>query len=223
MVDCPTCGCDCDTERGMKIHHKKAHGESLAGVSVSCSHCGSELSRKHTEVEARENFFCHDKDCRSKFLTGRNTKEDNPNWQNGETVIECEVCGEERYKKNLDVERTDHDFCSMECQGVWQSNVRVGDNHPLYKGGPQGYGSGWNEAKKRAVRERDDYQCQRCGIKQQDHIERYGRRLDVHHIVPARKFDDAQERNRMDNLITFCMSCHRRWEGIPLKPQNHEY
>jgi predicted HNH restriction endonuclease len=53
---------------------------------------------------------------------------------------------------------------------------------------------------------------------QEQHKETHGRKLHVHHIIPARQFKNAQRRNRTDNLITFCVSCHRRWEGIPLKP-----
>jgi predicted HNH restriction endonuclease len=59
---------------------------------------------------------------------------------------------------------------------------------------------------------------------EEDHLEEYGRRLDVHHITPAREIDDPDERNAMDNLITLCRGgCHHTWEQMaPLRPDTAE-
>lgn len=51
---------------------------------------------------------------------------------------------------------------------------------------------------KEQVRERDCYECQRCGSETD---------LEVHHIIPV--YRDG--RNELDNLITLCHSCH--WEA----------
>lgn len=90
-----------------------------------------------------------------------------------------------------------------------------GEDHPMYDNGPSDYGPGWNPEKRRRVRERDSHTCQLCG-----YTPRTGEDpLDVHHLMPAKQFEDNDPRcNRMENLVALCKSCHRKWEGIPLKP-----
>ena len=38
---CPTCDREFSSDRGMKVHHAKDHGESLAKVESECEYCGS--------------------------------------------------------------------------------------------------------------------------------------------------------------------------------------
>lgn len=94
-----------------------------------------------------------------------------------------------------------------------------GPEHPAWKGGVSfPYGKEWREKRSRAI-ERDDGECRACGISQETHREQEGRGLDVHHIRPARLFDEDEEANRLGNLVTLCRSCHTRWEGLPVVPQ----
>jgi len=83
-----------------------------------------------------------------------------------------------------------------------------GDDHPDYSGGPFPYGKGWTAKRRREVRSRDGNKCVRCGMPQEEHQNEYDQKLHVHHIKPARQFDDAEERNAMDNLTTLCKTCH---------------
>lgn len=92
-----------------------------------------------------------------------------------------------------------------------------GENNYNWKGGYGNYSRDWDGARKRAL-ERDNYECQICGRANEAHQEDFGKSLDIHHIRPARKFDDQEEAHQLSNLITLCRSCHARWEGIPLKP-----
>jgi 5-methylcytosine-specific restriction endonuclease McrA len=62
---------------------------------------------------------------------------------------------------------------------------------------------------RRVVRNRDCFRCRRCGV----HEDEYDSQLDVHHIVPFRKFDESEEANTPSNLVTVCRSCHREIEG----------
>jgi len=107
--------------------------------------------------------------------------------------------------------------------GTWNDAVRASGFEPALdlstRTYEEDYGKGWTKAKKKAIRERDGRECQVCGLSQQEHIEDLGFKLHVHHIVPARLFSNPQKRNDPDNLITLCAECHRRWEGIPLRPQ----
>lgn len=81
-------------------------------------------------------------------------------------------------------------------------------------GGDEGPHRGTNwESQRTKARARDKNTCQRCGATQ----ESIGKTLDVHHIVPWRDFDgDWKRANRLDNLITYCPSCHQiiEWEAI---------
>ncbi|WP_083893991.1 HNH endonuclease [Haloferax mucosum] len=70
---------------------------------------------------------------------------------------------------------------------------------------------------------RDQFRCQDCGVTQPEHIKKHERKLDVHHIVPARQFDDPGKRNAMDNLVTLCRVCHAKWERMSgLRPNTRE-
>jgi predicted HNH restriction endonuclease len=58
------------------------------------------------------------------------------------------------------------------------------------------------------ARERDGFRCQICGVTE----EVLGRRLDVHHRIPARAYQDASESNQLGNLVAVCPACHKRLE-----------
>ena len=59
------------------------------------------------------------------------------------------------------------------------------------------YGPGFDDAKKRAVRERDGRECQRCGLDEDTHLAAFDRRPPVHHIQPARTVADPPEGDAM--------------------------
>lgn len=81
-----------------------------------------------------------------------------------------------------------------------------GKNHWNWKGGisnnPEStYGKNWREIRM-SVYKRDDYTCQKCGIKCSG---KSGKNLiQSHHIEPYRK----NKNNNINNLITLCLSCH---------------
>ena len=54
---------------------------------------------------------------------------------------------------------------------------------------------------KAVVRHRDGYRCTNCGMTAVEHIERYGRSLDVHRIVPGSEYT-------VDGSVTLCRPCH---------------
>ena len=68
------------------------------------------------------------------------------------------------------------------------------------------YGSDWGEIRL-DVLDRDEWQCRVCGVDAED------TKLDVHHITPARTFDEYDRMNDQSNLITLCASCHGMLEG----------
>lgn len=197
----------------MRKHHYMVHSESIAHVEVECEQCGGTYEECHYREE-RTNFCstdCHD-EWRSENKTGPNS----PSWEGGPAINTCEQCGDE-YEIGKSVKDQSR-FCSRRCHADWQSENRVGENSPSWKGGYDRYRrSVWWPARKRAL-ERDGYQCQVCGMSREEHQEEYGRDLEVHHIRPARSFDDSEDAHDLHNLVVLCMSCHRTWEGIPLAP-----
>jgi len=76
-VECPTCGRDdFETERGMKYHHTRKHGESLSRVSFSCDCCGEEFERNQSEVNDSSEYHYCSLDCKHEHgeyaLSGKN-------------------------------------------------------------------------------------------------------------------------------------------------------
>ena len=94
-----------------------------------------------------------------------------------------------------------------------------GENHPRWReNSSYYYGTEWEEKREKAI-QRDDEKCQLCGIHRDEHQDKHGSDLHVHHIKPANEFDMVSEAHSLDNLVTLCRSDHNRWEGIPLRPE----
>jgi len=109
-------------------------------------------------------------------------------------------------------------YCSRQCQNRWRSENLVGEKHWGWKGGGElYYGENWEETRS-DVLDRDDRQCQSCGLSDQQHRERSGESLHIHHVQPLRSFEGTKRANRLDNLVALCRVCHRRWEGVPVRP-----
>jgi hypothetical protein len=76
------------------------------------------------------------------------------------------------------------------CQGI-----NKGENNGMWNGNPkQFYPKEFTVQLKEKARERDNYECVRCGGKPQD----------VHHV------DGDRKNNELDNLMTLCRSCHMK-------------
>lgn len=76
------------------------------------------------------------------------------------------------------------------------------------------YGSDWEDIR-RAVLERDGFECQSCGISHIQHKKRedlFGGGLHIHHKTPTKEFDTYDEANALSNLVALCADCHRAEE-----------
>lgn len=388
LTDCPTCGDEFDTEHGMKIHHTRAHGESIAGRDFVCEKCGDEFTKYPSRADRTESNYCSMECClgdrkkskeelteelhRMREKLGRVPSQDHlsehskysrtaydtafdggwnealeeagmrpnhvyydkgdclddlqavaddighvPNipeytekgelavttvmrrfdsWEEavleagldksrikphnidkqellddirqvanvlGETptknqmreygvyspkpitsrfgdwttgleeagfepnvvdpvTVECSECGDEVERYVYNVERSECLFCSQRCYEEWQQyNKPSGPDHHQYKPNvpdTPSYGANWPRQREKAL-ERDDHTCKRCGISSEEHKEKHGFDLHVHHITPWHKFDDHKERNKLSNLVSLCAACHQKWERLPVKPQ----
>lgn len=267
--ECPTCDrSDFKSERGMKLHHAKTHGESIRTQEVTCTWCQNTVEKEPWNIDSDRDHFC-DFECRSKYQSENWSESDNPNWKR--VTVHCDYCGDAIQRPPSIAEKGKLNFCDYSCSADWKAENLTGSNHPLYtrvsvecpvcndefglqdhladddsdhvcstecfkkyisettsgedhprwQGGQKPYGSGWNKAKRREVRKRDEHKCQDCGMAQEDHLDKHGEKLHVHHIQKARTFDDPEKRNDKNNLITLCRGCHSRWEELsPLAPDN---
>jgi hypothetical protein len=59
------------------------------------------------------------------------------------------------------------------------------------------------------VLERDNFQCQECGMNQEQHILIFGNRLNIHYIDGNGK-NAKIKNNKIENLLTLCHDCHAR-------------
>jgi 5-methylcytosine-specific restriction endonuclease McrA len=79
------------------------------------------------------------------------------------------------------------------------------------------YGPSWNRQRNKAMK-RDGHCCRLCERPVQETL------IDVHHITPVRFWRVEQEHekmNQLNNLISLCRSCHRKYEG-QLKGRGHD-
>lgn len=93
-----------------------------------------------------------------------------------------------------------------------------GERSIFWKGGIsfEPYPVGWNKELKEIIRNRDDYTCKMCGIKQIDLSGRC-KKLHVHHI------DYDKNNLNPKNLIALCINCHAKTSTVKDRNQYIEY
>ena len=128
---CPTCRKEFKNEHGVKVHHSRAHGESLAREVVECAWCGEEFEVTTYAANKHGWHTCSDK-CDSKYRPATYTQENNPNAGNWHT-IDCEHCGEGYRVPEHRLESSR--FCSLECKYNWESDNLSGEQAHAWNGG----------------------------------------------------------------------------------------
>jgi len=155
MAECPDCGREFESERGMKIHRGQMHDP---GVEKECSTCGDEFKVQEWRSESAR-------------------------------------------------------FCSVQCRADWQSDSYRGSGAPNYRGGKAMLYNGtiqkgeWLKIAEKA-RAKDNHNCADCGMETDEHWDRYGESLTVHHKIPPREFENDGDPHNFENLVTLCVSCH---------------
>lgn len=236
--DCPVCGDNFETERGMHVHHTQVHGESLSETEIECVICG-EMFRTY---EPDRRTTCS-QECNSKHISKRQSGDGHWNWKGGEVEMECIVC-EDKFSVKQG-RKNDRVVCSNQCNAEHLSNI-TGEDRWNYEGGPV--------SKKCTVcgdifqtnkadverRETCSVECRAEKMSGEGHprwVEdstSYGHgweriadevrnqdnnschlcgdvsknKLPVHHIIPVREFDDEERAHFKENLVTLCRRCH---------------
>ena len=188
---------DLQKAAGLERHRK-------GRVTLECEICGDEYSEKHAKRNSSR--FCS-RECTAEWKSKAYRAEGNPNDYN-QIQFTCEWCGDS-YTEPVHKQDSTR-FCSQECMVEWRSREYSGENHPRWKNNGRYYrGPNWNRQRKKAGK-RDDFECQNCGGEDQ---------LQVHHIIPYDSFDSYKEANKLQNLITLCVSCHHllEWGSISVQ------
>lgn len=190
-----------------KMHGKEMQGENHPSwktrMTFACEQCGKLFQVAPWKAIHRQSRgrFCTS-ECSDIWRSENQRGENSPHWRGGLLPRQCEVCGEGFSARADRVKRGHGRFCSQACSGKWKETL-TGENSPTWRGGIsyEPYTPEFNRRLKRAIRERDNHQCQICGAPEN------GRTHHVHHI----DYDKAH--SEPENLITLCISCHPRTNG----------
>ncbi|MFA5758807.1 MAG: HNH endonuclease signature motif containing protein [Clostridia bacterium] len=127
----------------------------------------------------------------------------------------CVNCGCLFRRPKSKVTRALNTFCSKACKNAWMR----GANHPNWDGGKTSntfsswvYNQAPYKAFRKAVLERDNYQCVFTGRKDN---------LDVHHILPKAEDTNPEKVFDINNGITICKEVHQRIHA--LIREGHEF
>jgi 5-methylcytosine-specific restriction endonuclease McrA len=129
MEACPTCNQKFETKRGMRIHHKATHGESLAKTELECERCGT--TYEEFNIRADRSRFCSEQ-CRQDWQSDEWEGAGSPRSKE-HPVLNCEYCGEEY--KVVPAREDESRFCSSECLDEWRSDNRSGKDSHAWEGG----------------------------------------------------------------------------------------
>jgi len=152
--------------------------------SVKCQRIGHSLFLKEL-YSIKENHPC--------YIDGRASK-----------LNYCIDCGEE-----IHVGAT---RCKKCYKLYWEENILpymkrpAGVEHSNWQGGisKEPYPFEFDNELKEKIRKRDKYQCQICGITEEEHLILYGADLNIHH-------KDYNKKNiKEGNLTSLCNQCHGR-------------
>lgn len=165
------------------------------GVLLVCDACQKEYRISQSKDQHRKRAGLRRNFC-SKFCNGIADRVPTK-------VLPCAACGVliARELRKLSA----HNYCTRTCADRGKGLYWTGEKNHGWRGGLRLVrGSGWGLARRDALK-RAGGVCERCGETEQCHLERYGRSLEVHHVIPYRLSLD----NSLSNLRVLCLSCHK--------------
>lgn len=189
MIDCPTCDRKFDSDKAVKIHHTKSHGESIAGFEYNCAWCGNKVIKNN---DVYEKAFCSD-DCRDRWQSENFSGKGNPNYQNAQKRVVCNFCNKEFYRPESQLKGELGKYCSHSCKG----KDKTGEDSPVWKD-INSETEKFTKQERRKILERDEYTCQDCGKENEN--------FNAHHIIPTS--ESEEKAHDIDNGVTLCIECH---------------
>ena len=173
-------------------------------TDYTCGFCGEVFEGRID----KERKFCSEH-CKAEHQSEKLVGENNPNYSGGDVILTCSYCDKEYFVKPAKSDNSR--FCSRNCMALWRSENKSGKNSWNWNGGVEKeYGPLWNRIRGE-VRKRDEV-CQICSMSISEHVEKYNRKPDVHHIKPIKQCESFKKANDKSNLIMLCRSCHMKVE-----------
>lgn len=119
----------------------------------------------------------------------------------------CSSCKEVYERPSSLVRTKTNNFCSRKCASKHFSIGRLNTS--------QRYGKDWHIIRENRLRF-DHYTCLSC----MKHNSELDVRLEVHHVIPIKEFEQPDDGNYKENLRTLCSTCHHKVEKgkIPCPP-----
>lgn len=212
FIPCAVCGLTFrNPGRGRKYCTRACYESTRALKPKSCTHCGKQYLKP---LNHRQSKFCSN-EC---FVEARRVE-----------AHKCITCGchfspvKYRASDQRYVGATGRHNCSAECIREWKSRTKsayMRANREKFSGSNSwnwvgaclrknvSYrGPDWRSIAEKA-RCRDTHKCKHCGMTAEEHEAKWGKLLEVHHIIPFYEFTDHKKANRLSNLVTLCKRCH---------------
>lgn len=119
--------------------------------------------------------------------------------------VKCAYCHKKLIRSQYFIKHRINHFCDYKCMGKWRSKYLIGKKSVAYIHGHGNlpYSNAFTDILKEKIRQRDNYTCQNCGCKEENHYRANKQiNLTVHHI-------DYNKMNcKESNLITVCNCCN---------------
>jgi len=141
-------------------------------------------------------------------------------------IKHCDQCNKELSVSSKFTKSQTCSSCLM--KDKWNEGIlkiRFGEKASNYINGKgyEPYTSEFSKELKESIRKRDNYECQNCGMTEEEHLIIVGTSLEVHHI------DYNKINCNKNNLITLCKQCNLRansnreyWQEIYIKIINQK-
>jgi hypothetical protein len=166
----------------LKLSRSKIkHGKYSKYIKHCCMDCGKELHSSNS-IRCKECYIKNKKINAKKI-----------------PIIYCIDCGKKLCQNA-------YYYNYKRCNSCAQKINTMGPGNPNWRGGIsfEPYTPEFNDQLKKSIRKRGNYQCQNCGMTEEEHLIVIGTNLHVHHI------DYNKKNNNENNLITLCNQCHLR-------------
>ena len=194
--------CGAKRPRRRKLYGSKNPNWKGGKIEIICRFCNKKFKVKPCRLKTK---FCS-VECYGKWQRINRRGKNHFQWKGGKVKKACLVCNKEFFIAPSRLKYGEGKFCSKRCYGLWQRIYRREENNSQWKGGltnkhllirSSADYADW----RKAVFERDNYICQKCG-------DNRGGNLRAHHIKSFSKYPEW--RLKFNNGITLCEVCHRR-------------
>lgn len=138
-------------------------------VSVNCDFCGKSIPPiKPSDFKRRKHHFC-DRKCFGKWKSENQKGKNNPFYK-GKVAVECSLNGCTKKTREMypsELKKSEYHFCSGEHLNLFQSEIKIGENHRSWTGDRITVECAWRECIKtkevgpNELQKRENFFCTR--------------------------------------------------------------